>query len=66
MSPLAQSRNARAGAIDRGESTYQGAPCTNGHNGTRYTSNRQCVDCAKVQRAAQLKRRREARVLADE
>lgn len=26
--------------------TYAGAPCIHGHDGTRYVSNRKCVECA--------------------
>jgi hypothetical protein len=28
--------------------TYQGKPCAQGHDGTRYASNRKCVACASV------------------
>jgi hypothetical protein len=32
-------------AIERGIRRYRGAPCRNGHNGTRYVRSGSCVEC---------------------
>jgi hypothetical protein len=40
----------------RGE-TYKGTPCIHGHDGTRYVSNRTCVECAYIRGDAAYQRR---------
>ena len=35
---------------------YQGAPCTHGHSGVRYTSSGQCVQCADASTEARRER----------
>lgn len=37
---------ARLDAQAQGLRTYQGNPCQNGHDGTRYTATRHCVACS--------------------
>lgn len=41
-----------AAARMAGHRTYQGAPCTYGHDGIRYTGNRACVTCERINGAA--------------
>ena len=42
----------RLAAAAKGEKTYQGRQCAQGHGGTRYTSNSVCVECMKAKAAA--------------
>lgn len=49
---LTTSRIAAANARATGAPTYAGMPCQVCASTTRYTSNRQCVECAKTQRKA--------------
>lgn len=58
---LTQARAARAQARITGARTYHGQDCQRGHGGARYTSNAQCVACAKGQRADQVERMRDER-----
>ena len=44
----------RDAARAAGETTYQGRPCTKGHDGVRYSSSQQCVTCTKETTAAQV------------
>ena len=44
-------RNAREIAARNQERTYVGGRCPHGHNGLRYTSNGNCIECTKVQQA---------------
>lgn len=53
---LTQARQARAEARNQSARTYHGQDCQRGHGGVRYTSNAQCVACAKGQRADQVER----------
>lgn len=41
----------RQQALEAGERFYQGVPCCHGHDGLRYTKNKACYHCAKIQRA---------------
>lgn len=49
---LQEARAAAALARETGAPTYAGMICQACQGQTRYTSNRQCVDCAKAQRKA--------------
>ena len=58
---LTRARQARQDARAYGARTYHGQDCQRGHGGVRYTSNAQCVACAKGQRADQVERMRDER-----
>jgi len=45
------SRQNKLQAIVEGKTTYIGKPCVQGHNGTRYVRNNDCVECRKVIKA---------------
>lgn len=45
-------KSPRIQAAERGETTYQGAPCKRGHAPTRYTSDGQCCACSKARSTA--------------
>jgi hypothetical protein len=40
----------RQQALDAKEKFYIGSPCCHGHDGLRYTKNKACYHCAKIQR----------------
>lgn len=40
----------REQAMARGLPTYKGRPCKHGHDGTRYVTSCDCVQCAKARR----------------
>ena len=42
----------RLAAAEKGEKTYQGRECAQGHGGIRYTSNSVCVECMKAKASA--------------
>jgi hypothetical protein len=44
----ALNRGAHYEAKERGDEFYTSRPCKYGHNGLRYTSTRQCVECHKM------------------
>ena len=56
MTTLAEARASRAQARKNKARTYQGQACHAGHEGTRYTSNGTCVQCADAQRVSQSER----------
>lgn len=47
MGGTTQARLARQAALFDEDRTYKGEPCKRGHTGTRYTSNRVCVQCTQ-------------------
>lgn len=42
-----QNRQARELARSKGETTFQGSECINGHSGIRKVSNNSCIECAR-------------------
>lgn len=56
---MAAKSQAREKAVIDGEKFYQGEPCKHGHSGVRYTSNRNCLECAEIQRKSWHKENRE-------
>lgn len=53
-------KSPRVQAAERGETTYQGAPCKRAHDGTRFTIDGQCVACCRTRskaRAAAIRQR---------
>jgi len=41
----------REDARNSGAKTFQGSPCINGHNGTRFVKNNSCVECESFRRS---------------
>lgn len=56
-------RQARQGAIARGDLTYIGRQCPRGHDGLRYTKHGACVACAAAISASDEKKRYDAEYL---
>lgn len=49
---------ARAEALGRGATTYQGPPCKWGHSGLRMVCNSGCIECARLRTSAWLERQK--------
>ena len=55
-------KSARLIALDAGGKTYYGIKCLHGHDGKRYTRNRACVECRKIEKDKYVFNRRSTRI----